>query len=551
MLQSLSIQNYALINDLNIVFDNGLSIITGETGAGKSILLGALSLLVGQRADTSVLLNKSKKCVVEGVFKINEYNLKSFFEQNEIDYDNLVIIRREILDNGRSRAFVNDMPVNLNILKDLGDRLVDIHSQHQNSYLADNQFQLRVIDILAKNSKLLDSYKNSFQKYNELKHALSELEEKSAKEKSDLDYYQFQFDELENAHLQADEQTILEEELKILSHAEEIKTTILNISGILNAESSGAVNQIKEASYLSGKIKNLFTKISSVYERLNSVYIEIKDIASETENLGESVELDPSRLEHVKTRLDNIYSLCQKHKVSNCNELINLRDSFKEKIYKISNFDEQLENLTKQLNSEKQQLSTLAVQLTNARKCAIPGFEEQIISILGQLGMPNAVFSVKIDAANDFMSSGCDKISFLFSANKQVEMMDIARIASGGEISRFMLAVKSIIASSLAMPAVIFDEIDAGVSGEIADKVGNIMKQMSDVMQVISITHLPQVASKGRNHYLVFKTDDEKTSTTHIKLLKGEDRVVEIAKMLSGEQISEAAIKNARVLLNN
>jgi len=551
MLQSLSIQNYALINNLSIAFDSGFSIITGETGAGKSILLGALSLLVGQRADTSVLLDKSRKCVVEGQFKIGEYNLQAFFKQNELDYDNQVIIRREILDNGRSRAFVNDTPVNLNILKDLGDRLVDIHSQHQNSYLTDSQFQLSLIDILAKNNQLLSSYRESYTNYNNLQRSLSELQEKSVKEKADLDYFQFQLNELENLHLKSGEQTELEEELKVLSHAEEIKSVLVNIAGLLSAESTGIVSQLKEATLQAGKIREIFTKIDSLQERLNSEYIELKDIASEADALAESIDLDPSRLEAVKSRLDSLYSICQKHRVSNCEDLISLRDSFYQKIISITSYDEQLNELSAKLTSLKQLLVTLASEITNKRKAIIPGFEQRIIAILQQLGMPNAMFSVKLEGAQEFMSSGCDKIAFLFSSNKQVVLMDITKIASGGEISRFMLAVKSIIASTLAMPAVIFDEIDAGVSGDIADKMANIMKQMSENMQVISITHLPQVASKGRNHYLVYKLESKKATNTYIKLLQGEERVAEIAKMLSGEQISDAAIKNARVLLNN
>ena len=551
MLQSLSIQNYALINNLSIAFDSGFSIITGETGEGKSILLGALSLLVGQRADTSVLLDKSRKCVVEGQFKIGEYNLQAFFKQNELDYDNQVIIRREILDNGRSRAFVNDTPVNLNILKDLGDRLVDIHSQHQNSYLTDSQFQLSLIDILAKNNQLLSSYRESYTNYNNLQRLLSELEEKSVKEKADLDYFQFQLNELENLHLKSGEQTELEEELKVLSHAEEIKSVLMNIAGLLSAESTGIVSQLKEATLQAGKIREIFTKIDSLQERLNSEYIELKDIASEADALAESIDLDPSRLEAVKSRLDSLYSICQKHRVSNCEDLISLRDSFYQKIISITSYDEQLNELSAKMTALKQLLVTLASEITNKRKAIIPGFEQRIIAILQQLGMPNAMFSVKLEGAQEFMSSGCDKIAFLFSSNKQVVLMDITKIASGGEISRFMLAVKSIIASTLAMPAVIFDEIDAGVSGDIADKMANIMKQMSENMQVISITHLPQVASKGRNHYLVYKLESKKATNTYIKLLQGEERVAEIAKMLSGEQISDAAIKNARVLLNN
>jgi len=551
MLQSLYIQNYALIDDLKIDFENGFSIITGETGAGKSILLGALSLIVGQRADTSVLLDKSKKCIVEGVFKIGEYNLNEFFEQNELDYDSSVIIRREIHDNGRSRAFVNDSPVNLNILKDLGDRLIDIHSQHQNSYLTDSQFQLSVIDILAKNSELLASYKNSFKKHSELFHSIQELQEKSVKGKADYDYFQFQYNELEAARLKSGEQVELEEEIKILSHAEEIKSALTNISGLLSAESIGVLGQLKEAVHLSGKIKNIFQKISTLQERLESSFIELKDIASEAEILSESIDLDPLRLEEVKSRLDTLYSLCQKHRVSNSDDLIGLREEIKDKILAITSYDDQMDMLSKKIKAERQTLTDLSISLDKSRRNAVISFEQDILNIIRQLGMPYAEFSVNLEKTEDFTLSGCNKTTFLFSANKQVPLQDISKVASGGETSRVMLAIKSVISVSLAIPAVIFDEIDAGVSGDIADKVGNIMQQMAKSMQVISITHLPQVASKGKNHYLVYKIEEKNTSKTRMKLLKGEDRVVEIAKMLSGEQISEAAITNARVLLNN
>jgi DNA repair protein RecN (Recombination protein N) len=551
MLQSLYIQNYALIDDLKIDFENGFSIITGETGAGKSILLGALSLIVGQRADTSVLLDKSKKCIVEGVFKIGEYNLNEFFEQNELDYDSSVIIRREIHDNGRSRAFVNDSPVNLNILKDLGDRLIDIHSQHQNSYLTDSQFQLSVIDILAKNSELLASYKNSFKKHSELFHSIQELQEKSVKGKADYDYFQFQYNELEAARLKSGEQVELEEEIKILSHAEEIKSALTNISGLLSAESIGVLGQLKEAVHLSGKIKNIFQKISTLHERLESSFIELKDIASEAEILSESIDLDPLRLEEVKSRLDTLYSLCQKHRVSNSDDLIGLREEIKDKILAITSYDDQMDMLSKKIKAERQTLTDLSISLDKSRRNAVISFEQDILNIIRQLGMPYAEFSVNLEKTEDFTLSGCNKTTFLFSANKQVPLQDISKVASGGETSRVMLAIKSVISVSLAIPAVIFDEIDAGVSGDIADKVGNIMQQMAKSMQVISITHLPQVASKGKNHYLVYKIEEKNTSKTRMKLLKGEDRVVEIAKMLSGEQISEAAITNARVLLNN
>jgi DNA repair protein RecN (Recombination protein N) len=551
MLQSLSIQNYALIDDLRIDFEGGFSIITGETGAGKSILLGALSLLVGQRADASILLDKSKKCVVEGSFRIHEYHLQYFFEQNELDYEDTLIIRREILDNSRSRAFVNDSPVNLNILKELGDRLIDIHSQHQNSFLTDGNFQLKIIDILARNAEILDKYKGSFKKYSELKNQLEGLIALSTKEKSDLDYFQFQFQELEKVRLKSGEQEELEEELKVLSHAEEIKTALSNITGLLSGDITGILNQLKEAISQSGKIKTHFTKASSMIERLETSYIELKDIASESEQLSESIDLDPSRLEAVKSRLDTLYSLAQKHRVSNSDELISLRESFGQKIEAITSYDDQLAILSHEKESVSKQMVELASQLTLSRTKAIAPFEDEVITVLRQLGMPNALFSVKLENSTPFLSTGTDKLNFLFSANKQVGLQEISKVASGGEISRLMLAVKSVIASSLAMPAVIFDEIDAGVSGDIADRMGNIMKQMSESMQVISITHLPQVASKGQNHYMVYKIDGDKATNTKMKLLKGEERVVEIAKMLSGEQISEAAITNARVLLNN
>jgi DNA repair protein RecN (Recombination protein N) len=551
MLQSLTIQNYALIDDLKIDFESGFSIITGETGAGKSILLGALSLLVGQRADASVLLNKTRKCVVEGVFGVREYNLQHFFKENELDYNDQVIIRREIIDNSRSRAFVNDSPVNLNVLKELGERLIDIHSQHQNSYITDSQFQLKVIDILARNTKIINSYKSCFSAFIELKSQLADLRQKAEKEMTELEYFRFQFKELDAARLKPGEQALLEDEFKVLSHAEEIKSALVTIYSILYADQTGIVLQLKDAVNQSGKIKHMFTKAASLQERLESAYLELKDIASESEKLSESIELIPSKLEEIKSRLDLLYSLGQKHRVSSADELILIRENFGNKISEITNYDAQIQELSRQIDDKENEIKSLAQRLSESRKAEIPEFEEQVIVLLRQLGMPHANFSAKLEPVNEYLTSGCDKISFLFSANKQVEMQNIAKVVSGGEMSRVMLAVKSVIASSLAMPAVIFDEIDAGVSGEVADKIGNIMKDMSSVMQVISITHLPQVACKGNNHYLVYKTEGDKATNTHMKLLIGEERVVEIAKMLSGEQISQAAISNARVLLKN
>jgi DNA repair protein RecN (Recombination protein N) len=549
MLRSLSIQNYALIDSLQIDFQTGFSTITGETGAGKSILLGALSLLVGQRADADILLDKTRKCIVESTFEVELYNLQSFFEQNEIDYNSHVIIRREILENGRSRAFINDSPVNLTILKELGDKLVDIHSQHQNSYLTDWAFQLKIIDITAKNSNLLNQYKEGFRKFNETKKLLAELTERSQKEQAELDYFQFQFNELEEAKLKPGEQQELEEELKVLSNAEEIKSHLETIIAILTSDSTGTIVQTKEALTHSQKLKNIFNKSELLAERLGSIYIEIKDIATETERLNDSIDLDPEKLEHVKSRIDLLYSLIQKHRIKDADELIELRDRLAERLKNIKSYSEQIDLLKKELDKETKALTTIALQLRKARKTIVPGFEEKVSAILRHLGIPNAIFTVNFEELTDFQSTGLDAVSYLFSANKQIPAQDIAKVASGGEISRVMLALKSVIASSLAMPAIIFDEIDTGVSGEIADKMGNIMKEMAGNMQVISITHLPQVAAKGKNQFLVYKVDGDKTTNSHIKHLSNEERVIEIAKMLSGKDVSEAAITNAKVLL--
>lgn len=551
MLQSLSIQNYALIDNLIIEFDKGFSTITGETGAGKSILLGALGLLVGQRADTDILLDKSRKCIVEATFEIGTYHLQPFFEQNEIDYSNQVIIRREILENGRSRAFVNDTPVNLTILKELGDKLVDIHSQHQNSYLTDWTFQLKVLDIIAQNSSNLNNYKESFRKYNELKKQLTELIEIDKHERAELDYVQFQFNELEQTKLKAGELSSLEEELKVLTHAEEIKTHLSFIHQSLIGDETGSLSQIKESLNHSLKIKDIFHKGENLSQRIESVYIELKDISAEVENLNESIELDPEKLESYKSRIDFLYSLCQKHKVQNSDELIEIKDKLSETLKNINSYSERIEVLKRELSSEQEKLNSFAMTLREARKKIVKPFESKVIEHLQQLGIPNANFLVSFEALKDFQSTGLDAVAYLFSANKQVNPQDITKVASGGEISRVMLAIKSVIASSLAMPAIVFDEIDTGVSGEIADKMGSIMRDMAQNMQVISITHLPQVAAKGNSQFLVYKIDGDKTTNSYIKQLSGDERITELAKMLSGKNVTEAAINNAKVLLSN
>jgi DNA repair protein RecN (Recombination protein N) len=550
MLQSLSIQNYALIDKLDIEFDKGFTIITGETGAGKSILLGALSLLVGQRADTSVLLDKTKKCAVEGIFEISNYQLNDFFRNNQIEYHGQTIIRREIHENGRSRAFVNDTPVNLNILKELGDQLIDIHSQHQNLYLNNYQFQLKVIDTLAKNTSIIQTYRESYKKHGMLQLRYSELLERSRTEKEELDYLQHQFEELDLAKLKNDEQTELENEIKILSHAEEIKTYLNLVSSLFLSDQNGILIRLKEASVSLSKIKSNYQKASTIQQRIDTTFVELKDIANETESMAESIELDPGRLETVKNRLDLIYSLCQKHKVQSSDELIKVKNLLEEKIKSIISCDDELRELKKEFEAEYEKMNGLAMQLSQSRKAVIPSTEESITELLHQLGMPNGYFSVRIEQTEHFNQNGIDKMTFLFSANKNIEQQDLSKIASGGEISRVMLALKSVVSASLAMPTVIFDEIDSGVSGELAEKMANIMKQMAGEMQVISITHLPQVAAKGRHHFLVYKIENQAVPNSCIKLLNSDDRVIEIAKMLSGEELTEAAISNAKVLLN-
>jgi len=551
MIKSLTIQNYALIDSLHIEFGSGFTTITGETGAGKSIILGAISLLLGQRADSDILLDKTRKCIVEAMFETGNYNLEWFFEQNEIDYNPSVIIRREILENGRSRAFVNDTPVNLTVLKELGDKLIDVHSQHQSSYLTDWSFQLKIIDIGSGNLSLLQQYKESFRTYNELKKKLNDIKEKALNDQKDYDYIQFQYNELENAKIREGEEEELEETFKVLSNVEEIK---VNLSAALEAllnENTGAIIEIKEALSRLNKLKNVFNKADQLHNRLESVYLELKDITNEMDNSLNSIELDPEKLEATRNRLDFLYHLCQKHRVSKSDELILLKEKYSERLSNISSYNEIIDQLTNELQQETEKLRNIALKLREGRKKSTPVLEEKVTNILRQLGMPNAVFNIVFEELPEFHATGLDAVNFLFSANKQVSPQDIAKVASGGEISRLMLAIKSVIASSIAMPAIVFDEIDTGVSGEIADRMANIMKEMAQVMQVISITHLPQVAAKGKYHYLVYKSDTEKSTNTYIKLLSEEERVYEIAKMLSGKNVTEAAINNAKILISS
>jgi len=549
MIQSLSIQNYALINKLEIEFKRGLTIITGETGAGKSILMGALSLILGQRADSSVLKDKSKKCIVEGIFDVKDYVLQDFFRDNDIDYDDHTIIRREININGKSRAFINDIPVNILLLKELGIQLIDIHSQYHNLELSNNLFQLKIVDTFAQHSDLLEVYKKTFEEYQRLSKEYKTIVEQSEQAKTDLDYYQFQYNQLKEAELHPDEQDELEKEIQTLNHTGEIKTNLLNTSCLLSGDGNTILNQLKDASDFINKLVGFFPQSREINKRLESSCIELKDIAEETERLGQDIEHDPQRLDFLNERLDLIYNLQQKHRVGTVKELLEKKDELQNKIEEITSYDFKIENLKKQLGQVNSLLIEHSSQISKNRLKVIPEIEKKVTGLLKQLGIPNARFKIRHSKNADFRLYGQDEVVFLFSANKQADLQNISKVASGGELSRLMLSLKSLITQTEALPTIFFDEIDAGVSGDIADKVGNIIKHMSYNMQVINITHLPQIACKGMFHYLVYKQDIDNTTYTKMKIMDKEERILEIAKMLSGEELTEAALDNARELL--
>ena len=551
MLKSLLVKNYALINHLDIHFSTGFSIITGETGAGKSILLGALGLILGQRADTGVLHDKSGKCIVEGVFEVSNYDLKSFFEENDIDFEKVTTIRREINESGKSRAFINDTPVTLNQLRDLTVKLVDIHSQHETLLLSDSLFQMDVLDVLSGVASNLQEYRKVYTEFRAAEKKLSQLTEESKQAATELDYFQFQLNQIEEAKLAAGEQEELEEEQKAISHAGEIQHHLAMSSGLLSEGDTSILTTLKDSLVALQKIQNFYARVEPLAERLNSSLIELKDIAAEVDKLAATVEIDPNRLELVNERLDLIYSLQQKHKVSSVNELIAIRDDLAAKLAHIYSYDEEIEKTSQLLEKLKQAVSEKSAIISGKRKNVIPAMEERVMETLRNLGIPNAAFRVSVTELPDFTVHGKDKVVYLFSANKQSPPMELSKVASGGELSRVMLSLKSLVSESRLLPTIIFDEIDAGVSGEIADKMGNILRKMSHGIQLVNITHLPQVASKGDTHYLVYKQDNEKATYTHIKQLSSEERVMEIARMLSGEELTDAAIRNARELMSN
>ncbi len=549
MLAKLTVNNYALIRELDLELENGLTIITGETGAGKSILLGALSLILGTRADSSVLLSTTEKCIVEGTFNIEGYDLEEFFAAYDLDFENLAILRREITPSGKSRAFINDTPVTINLLKELGDRLIDIHSQHQTLMLNDNSFQLGLIDSFAGTGSLLNGYTAAFRNFRKLTREYNELKEKAEKNRSDLEYYRFQLDQLEEAKLKAGEQEDLEKEQELLEHAGEIRQALDNVSHLLNQDERSVVPLLKEARTILSRISQFISNDPDITGRLNSAYIEVDDIATEIDRLARKIEADPERLEKINNRLDTIYSLIQKHRVRNLEEVIAKKEEIGSIIRSVISNDDRLSDLEGKLKSVTETITILSGKISEKRKSVLTTIENRVTDSLKQLGMPNARFRIILSATKDFTPIGADNADFLFSANKQIEPENIARIASGGELSRVMLSLKSMMSKNRNLPTIIFDEIDAGVSGEVADKVGQILSGMGKYMQVVNITHLPQVASRGDRHYHVYKEDTRDSTITRIRLLSEEERILEVARLLSGSEITETAIRNARELI--
>jgi len=560
MLQRLSISNYALIDNLEISFDKGLNILTGETGAGKSIILGALSLILGQRAESRYFFNQQKKCVIEGSFKIEGFHLKSFFEDNDLDYEAETVLRREISADGKSRAFVNDTPVNLTVLKALGEKLIDIHSQHATLEINDAEFQLLVVDSVAKHDGLLNDYRTKFRSYKRSINKLQQLIEESDKAKADLDYYQFQFDELEKANLAADEQDQLEQELYTLNNAEEIKRNLLGANYLMNEGETSALIQLREAGHQLSILEKFNPEITELHQRLNSAIIELKDIANEIEEIEQRTHTNEPRANDINTRLSIIYTLQKKHRVNTNAELLQIMDELSGKIQQAIFGDEVIEKLQKQLAEDRKELDGLATKLSANRAKAIPVIEKDVLKTLAEMGMENSNLKIEATPAENAAGrnsplgglgdSGIDVIRFLFSANKGHALAEMSKVASGGELSRLMLSIKSLVAQNTALPTIIFDEIDTGVSGEVANKVGQIMEKLADNLQVITITHLPQIASKGQSHYFVYKDDEGAITNTRIKQLGEQERVLEIAKMLSGDKPGESALQNARELLS-
>lgn len=550
MLRSLYIQNYALIEQLDIRLENGFSVITGETGAGKSIILGAIGLLLGQRADVKAIRRGASKCIIEARFEIAAYGMQPFFEANDLEYEDECILRREVYASGKSRAFINDTPASLAQMKELGEMLIDVHSQHQNLLLNKEGFQLNVLDILAHNDGALSVYADCYGSWKKAQQQLEELIARAERDKADEDFVRFQLEQLEEANLTAGEQEELEQEAELLSHAEDIKAGLYRIGQGLSADEGGLLPLLNDCLSTMQSMRKVYPAAEELSERLESSYIELKDIAQEVAGREEEVEFNPARLDEVNARLNLIYTLQQKHRVSTVDELLTLQEEYASRLSAITSSDDQIEDLKQQCADLYNKVKQQAAVLTESRVAAAREVEKQMASRLVPLGMPNVRFQVEVGARKEPGVHGADTVSFLFSANKNGTLQSISSVASGGEIARVMLSLKAMIAGAVKLPTIVFDEIDTGVSGEIADRMADIMQEMGDSnRQVISITHLPQIAARGRVHYKVYKEDNENETNSHIRRLTDEERVEELAHMLSGATLTEAALNNARALL--
>ena len=550
MITTLAIKNYALIEDIRVDLKEGLTIITGETGAGKSILLGALSLLLGKRAELRSVKDSTKKCVIEGEFSIEGYNLEEVFKKNDLDYDVHTIIRREILPGGKSRAFVNDTPVSLVQLQALGLYLVDVHSQQETLTLASEIFQMEVIDALAGNTSILEKYGKRLGNFNTISETIAVLNESKEKASKELDYNTFLHKELEEARLKELNQESLEETFETLNNSEAIQESLSKMVQLFSEEQIGALETTKEARIVLGKLKGFTGIYESLWNRLNSVVIELEDIVEEVEGLTSSIEADPKRLLEVNERLQVLYRLQQKHTVLSVDELLDIQENLLTKIDSTASLDDRIVAMEKEQLKERETTLVLAKELHNKRIKVIPKLKEALEAYLGDLGLPNAQFQFDIEASEVFRKNGTDTLQLLFTANKGLAFGPLKKIASGGEMSRIMLAVKAVLARYKKLPTIIFDEIDTGVSGEIANKMAHIMGAMSQKMQLLSITHLPQIAAKGEHHIKVYKEDVNEVTQTRLRNLNDNERVVEIAQMIGGNKVTDAAIANAKELLN-
>lgn len=551
MLKHLYITNYAIIESLELNFDSGFTVITGETGAGKSILLGALSLILGKRVDTSVLNNKDKKCVVEGIFSIDKKTQINFFNNNNLDFETATILRREISSSGKSRAFINDTPVNLSILKELTEQLIDIHSQYDTLQLKENTFQIKVIDAFAKQGKALEKYKVAFSKYKKSEKELLELIEQSKNDKTDFDYISFQAKEIEELDLKENEKEQIEEELQLINNSEEIKAALTHaVEGLVDSDLS-LIQSLKEVNNRFNKIKDCSEKYKLINERLTAVIIELEDLSQDINNENDDFTYDPENLNYLNNRISRMYALEQKHGLNSTKEILDLFAELNKKLQYVGSYEDEIEKQQILVEKNKAIVIDLATRISNQRVTSIKKIEQNILKNLSFLGMPDASFKIELEIIKEPNENGINDISFLFSANKGFKPQTLNKVASGGELSRLMLIIKMILAEGNEMSSIVFDEIDTGVSGDIADKMSDIMKQMSENTQVLSITHLPQIASKGDHHFRIAKSNNKGKAITNVEKLTEEDRVSELAKMLSGKSLTEEAIQNAKALLRS